>query len=86
MEEASATASVEETYVAPGDGDELGVIVHATSQVSSREGASAELESYLRVRLVRVDGRWRVDELTSLGSRDLSAPIPPADPDEEEAG
>jgi hypothetical protein len=71
-EEATSTASVQEVFVTPGGGDEVRAIVHARSQVRSGGGASAELESYLQVTLVRVDDHWRVDELTSLGSRDLA--------------
>jgi Mce-associated membrane protein len=71
-EQASSTVSVQEVFVTPGGGDELRAIVHARSEVSSGGGASAELESYLQVTLVRLGDRWRVDELTSLGSRDLS--------------
>ncbi|HEU5084908.1 MAG TPA: hypothetical protein VFU14_16320 [Acidimicrobiales bacterium] len=87
-EQASATATVEDVYVAGSEADEARAIVHATSKVSSRGGASAELESYLQVRLVRLGARWRVGDLTSLGSRDLSAPLPTPEAREggEEAG
>ena len=85
-EQASATVTVEDVFVTMDEGDELRVVVHATSDVSSEGGATAELESYLRVRLVRLDGRWQVDDLTSLGSRDLSAPLPPAETPEGEEG
>ena len=75
-QQASATVTIEDVYVTVDEGDELRVIVHASSDVSSEGGATAELESYLQVRLVRLGGRWQVDDLTSLGSRDLSAPLP----------
>lgn len=84
-EEASSSVTVQDVYVTFDDDDELSAIVHARSEVSSGRGASAELESYLLVRLVRLEDRWQVDELTSLGSRDLS-PLPgqPTDEDSEE--
>lgn len=85
-EEASATVGIEGVYVDVGGGEELSVIVHAISDVASGGGATAELESYLRVRLVRLGGRWLVDDLTSLGSRDLSAPLPQPDATAEDAG
>ncbi|WP_436794714.1 hypothetical protein [Actinospongicola halichondriae] len=84
-EKASSTVTVDDVYVTTDDGDELGVIVHALSEVSSEGGATAELESYLRVRLVRLDDRWKVDDLTSLGSRDLSSPLAPPDSEEGES-
>lgn len=77
-ERATSTVTVDDVWVTVDDGDEADAIVRALSTVSSDGGADAELESYLRVRLVRLGGRWLVDELTSLGSRDLSAPLPPA--------
>ncbi|MCO8126258.1 hypothetical protein NHL50_03455 [Acidimicrobiia bacterium EGI L10123] len=80
-EQATSVVTVEDVWltVEDGDGEEVSAIVHALSTVSSDGGATADLESYLRVRLVRLDGRWLVDDLTSLGSRDLSAPLAPPD-------
>lgn len=84
-EEASSSVTVRDVYVNVDDDDELSAIVHARSEVSSGRGAAAELESYLLVRLVRVDDRWQVDDLTSLGSRELSAmPGESTDEDSEE--
>jgi Mce-associated membrane protein len=74
-EQASSTVTVQDVFVTSGGADEVRAIVHARSEVSSGGGASAELESYLQVTLVRVGDGWRVDELTSLGSRDLSPPL-----------
>lgn len=76
-ERATSTVTVDDVWLTIDDGDEAGAIVRALSTVSSEGGATAELESYLRVRLVRLGGRWLVDELTSLGSRDLGAPLSP---------
>jgi Mce-associated membrane protein len=83
-EQATSTVVVEGTWLTVDDGDEASAVVHAVSTVSSVAGASADLESYLRVRLVRLDDEWLVDDLTSLGSRDLGAPLPtPTAPGEE---
>lgn len=78
-ERATSTVTVDDVWLTIDDGDEVNAIVRALSTVSSDGGATAELESYLRVQLVRLDGRWLVDDLTSLGSRDLSAPLAPSD-------
>lgn len=84
-EQATSTVVVEGTWLTIDDGDEASAVVHAVSTVSSTAGASADLESYLRVRLVRLDDAWLVDDLTSLGSRDLGAPLPtPAAPGVED--
>lgn len=86
-EEASSSVAVEDVWLAVGDGDEVSAVVHARSTVVSGRGATAELESYLRVRLVRLDGQWKVDDLVSLGSRDLSAPLgPTGEPGGEDGG
>ena len=76
-ERATSTVTVDDVWLTVDDGDDVNAIVRALSTVSSDGGAAAELESYLRVQLVRLDGRWLVDDLTSLGSRDLSAPLAP---------
>jgi Mce-associated membrane protein len=76
-EEATSTVTVEDTWLTVDGGDEASAVVHAVSTVSSTAGGSADLESYLRVRLVRLDDEWLVDDLTSLGSRDLGTPLPP---------
>ncbi len=78
-EQATSIVAVDDVWLTVDDGDEVNAIVRALSTVSSDGGATAELESYLRVRLVRLDDRWLVDDLTSLGSRDLSAPLAPPD-------
>lgn len=78
-ERATSIVTVDHVWLTVDDGDEVNAIVRALSTVSSDGGATAELESYLRVQLVRLDGRWLVDDLTSLGSRDLSAPLAPSD-------
>lgn len=71
---ASSTVTVERVYVDIDDGQQLIAVVHALSHVTSGSGSTADLESYLRVRLVQSGARWKVDDLTSLGSRDLSSP------------
>lgn len=78
-ERATSTVTVDDVWLTVDDGDEVSAIVRARSTVSSDGGATAELESYLRVRLVRLGDRWLVDDLTSLGSRDRSAPLAPPD-------
>lgn len=82
-EEARSTVTVEDVWVSVDDSDELSAIVHARSAVESAGGASADLESYLRVRLVWLDDRWQVDDLVSLGSRDLTGPLPTSRADED---
>ncbi len=85
-EGATSIVTVDDVWLTVDDSDEVHAIVRALSTVSSDGGATAELESYLRVRLVRLGGRWLVDDLTSLGSRDLSAPLaPPEAPEAPEA-
>lgn len=74
-EQASSTVTVQDAWLSVDGGDEVSAVVHAISSVSSAGGATAELESYLRVGLVRIGGRWQVNDLTSLGSRDLDAPM-----------
>ena len=74
-EAATSSVTVEDVYVNVDDGDELTAIVHARSKVTSGGGATADLESYLSVRLVRLHDQWKVDDLVSLGTRDLSPPI-----------
>ena len=74
-EAATSSVTVEDVYVTVDDGDQITAIVHALSKVTSGGGATADLESYLSVQLVRLGGDWKVDDLVSLGTRDLSAPI-----------
>lgn len=69
-EEASSSASVRDVFVSVDGADTVRAIVVVDSEISSRQGASAELESYLEVTMVRRGGVWLVDQLTSLGSRD----------------
>lgn len=85
-EQATSTVTVDETWLTVDGDDEVSAVVHARSSIASAGGATAELESYLRVRLVRLGGRWQVDDLTSLGSRDLSAPLPEPGTTDEEPG
>ncbi len=84
-EEATSSVTVDGVYASTDDGDERTAIVHALSEVSSGGGATAQLESYLRVRLVRLGDRWKVDDLTSLGTRDLSPPLENPDAAAEDA-
>lgn len=78
-QEASSTVTVQDVFVTIDDDDELTAIVVAVSDVTSAIGASAEIESFLRIRLVRLEDMWKVDDLTSLGSRDRSVPLPAPD-------
>lgn len=78
-QEASSTVTVQDVFVTIDDDDELTAIVVAVSDVTSAIGASAEIESFLRIRLVRLEDMWKVDDLTSLGSRDRSVPLPTPD-------
>lgn len=89
-ERATSVVTVDDVWLTVGDGDgddgDANAIVRALSTVSSDGGSTAELESYLRVRLVRLGGRWLVDDLTSLGSRDLSAPLAGAPAEDQSDG
>ena len=85
-EKARSTVAIQDVWLTVDAEDEASAIVHALSTIDSENGASAELESYLRVRLVRSGARWQVDDLTSLGSRDLSAPLPEPGSDGEGSG
>lgn len=70
QEEASSSATVIDVFqTSDGDG-RARAVVHVESQLVSGQGADTSLESYLLVTLVEREGRWLVDEMTSLGSRE----------------
>jgi Mce-associated membrane protein len=80
--EAVSSATVREVFVARSDGDTARAIVIADSEIVSSAGSRGTVGTYLDMTLVRLDGRWRVDDVTSVantGSR--LDPVPGSDAD-----
>lgn len=72
-----ATATVQDVFVGDvGDG-EATVITVVDLAATGASGDRTVPDSYIRLSLVRVDGAWKVDGLTSLNfARDDTAPTP----------
>lgn len=66
--EAQAQSSVEilDVYSSDTEGDTATAIVLARTDVSSTTSAAAEVTSHVEIDLVRVDGRWLVNEMRTL--------------------
>lgn len=80
--EAVSSATVREVFVARSEGDTARAIVIADSEIVSSAGSRGAVGTYLDMTLVRLDGRWRVDDVTSVantGSRLDPVPGSPAD-------
>lgn len=85
--EAVSSATVREVFVARSDGDTARAIVIADSEIVSSAGSRGAVGTYLDMTLVRLDGRWRVDDVTSVanaGSRLDPVPGSAADADDGE--
>lgn len=70
-EEASSSATILDVFVADDGDGRARSVVHVESELLSGRGAGTNLEAYLLVTLVERDGVWLVDEMVSLGSRDI---------------
>lgn len=75
--EATSTSTIREVFVSRATGDTARAIVIADSEIQSEAGSRATVGTYLDISLVRLDGRWQVDDVTSVanaGSR--LTPVP----------
>jgi Mce-associated membrane protein len=80
--EAVSSATVREVFVARFVGNTARAIVIADSEIVSSAGSRGAVGTYLDMTLVRLDGQWRVDDVTSVanaGSR--LDPVPGSDAD-----
>ena len=81
--EATASATIREVFVSSSTGDTARAVVIADTEIQSDAGSRATVGTYLDITLVRLDGRWQVDDVTSVanaGSR--LAPVPGSDDDD----
>lgn len=89
--EATSTAEVDEVFVNRATGDTARVITIATADVRSAAQSRAEVTSFIDLSMVRIDGEWLVDQMTSLGSDgsildEEGNPITPEPPGDEGVG
>lgn len=85
--EATSSATIREVFVSRSTGDTARAVVIADSEILSAAGSRATVGTYLDITLVRLDGRWQVDDVTSVanaGSR--LAPVPGSEADEGQDG
>src|SRR5690606_22552167 len=78
-------ATIREVFVSRSTGDTARAVVIADTEIVSAAGSRATVGTYLDISLVRLDGRWQVDDVTSVanaGSR--LAPVPGADDAEDQ--
>jgi Mce-associated membrane protein len=61
-----ATATVQDVFVGDIDGGEATVITVVDLEATGTSGDRSVPDSYIRLSLVRIDGEWKVDGLTSL--------------------
>jgi hypothetical protein len=83
--EATSSATIREVFVSRSTGDTARAVVIADSEILSAAGSRATVGTYLDISLVRLDGRWQVDDVTSVanaGSR--LSPVPGSDAAEGE--
>lgn len=81
--EATSSATIREVFVSSSTGDTARAVVIADTEIESAAGSRATVGTYLDISLVRLDGRWQVDDVSSVanaGSR--LAPVPGSDVDE----
>ena len=84
--EATSTSTIREVFVSRAAGDTARAIVIADSEIQSSAGSRATVGTYLDITLIRLDGRWQVDDVTSVanaGSRLTPVPGSPAEGDDE---
>lgn len=83
--EATSSATIREVFVSRATGDTARAVVIADSEILSAAGSRATVGTYLDISMVRLDGRWQVDDVTSVanaGSR--LAPVPGSDAEADE--
>ncbi|MDF5755910.1 hypothetical protein [Spongiactinospora sp. TRM90649] len=73
---ASATATVRDVYVADVAEGGARAIAVADAQINGTMGTRRVLGSHLEMRLVRLGGKWRIDEVTAIGAADESVTRP----------
>ncbi len=66
--EASSSATIREVFVSQSTGDTARAVVIADSEILSAAGSRATVGTYLDITLVRLDGRWQVDDVTSVAN------------------
>lgn len=64
--QARSRGTVKDVFVGAVDGDTAEAIVVADATAEGTAGARRRLDSYIRLQLVRLGGRWQVDGVTSL--------------------
>ncbi len=65
---ATSTATINDVLVSQSTGDTARVIVVADSEVRSDEGNQARVGSYIDLSMVRIDGRWLIDMVSSVAN------------------
>lgn len=74
----SARATVDDVFVGEIDGGEASAITVVDLVADGPSGPRSVADTYLRLSLVRVDGEWRVDGVTSLNFAQAPAGGDPA--------
>lgn len=64
--QARAAARVTRIYIGPNDEDAATVIAVADAAAETKRGSTATVESFFQLQLVRIEGRWLVDEVTNV--------------------
>lgn len=65
---ATSAATINDVLISRSTGDTARVIVVADSEVRSDEGNQARVGSYIDLSMVRIDGRWLVDMVSSVAN------------------
>lgn len=82
IEELKATseATIHNVFVSPTSDDTARAIVIAGTEITSDEGNKAAVNSYLDISLVRLDGKWLVDDVTTVANvNQAGTPAPTTD-------
>lgn len=83
--EATSDATIIEVLVARSSGDTARAVVIADSTITSLTGSKASVGTYLDLTLLRVDGEWKVDSVTSIANTgQASEDVPTVDPSDPE--
>jgi Mce-associated membrane protein len=83
--EATSSARIREVFVASFTGDTTRAVVIADSDIVSDAGSRATVGTYLDITLIRLDGRWQVDDVTSVANAGSRLSPVPGSGDEPEA-
>ena len=68
--QAMSTGTVREVHVSDSIGDTAHTTVKYDAEVKSTSGTRRTTSGFLELSLLRQDGRWKIDEVTSLGALD----------------